>query len=133
MSTRVTKYRGASGKKAKASETCIDGLREVIRKVYFTNNTNSHKHTTHLICNSYVYLLFLTIYTLYTTVEICLSRFFFMSSIFDSVHPPSVHRPPASLTTSTVHTKGVSTKKQTSVVVIVMTIVIDVSNYSSQL
>lgn len=68
MSTRVTKYRGASGKKAKASETCQDGLREVIKKVYFTNNTISHKHTTHLIRNSYVYMLFLTIYTLYTTV-----------------------------------------------------------------
>lgn len=62
----------------------------------------------------------------------------FVTSILHSVHPPippSVHRSPASLTTLTVHTKGVhnSTKIRKSVVVIVMTIVIDLIIDYSQL
>lgn len=66
---------------------------------------------------------------------VCLSRGFLSHPLLSPSIPPSVHGSPASLTTLTVHTKGVrnSTEIQKSVVIVVMTIVNDIIIDYSQL
>lgn len=108
MSTCVTKYRRASVRKAEACERWPSRSEEGRSEVVLTKRTNSHNVNTHLRVMEVVSC----ISHCHTTTAQCRydSRGRLSVQKRCPSIPPSVHRSPASLTTLTVHTKGVHKK-----------------------
>lgn len=125
MSTHVTKYRGVSLKREKASEGGWGERR--CREVGFTKSTNRQNVNAHLTWNVALCVMELVNHLYHDVTlksvqcrydqrgcqSVCPDAFCHIHLLLHPSIPPSVHRSPASSTSLTVYTKGVHNSTKT--------------------